>query len=225
MSYDISLKDPVTGKTLETEVAHHMIGGTYAVGGTQELWLNVTYNYGYLYYKSNVFGEEGIRSLYGKSGAESIPMLKRAIEGLKEYYVSTRLQNLKKSLESISLQEVMTVMEKVRQLRVEESPIPKEDIEDIKKAVYEKSYSIIGDIHTIRDDTLKAIDTMYRTVQRDMKQGSNISVELYTDMIDNILECKDKAGYWDGSAENATKPLHSLLAFAQMRPDGVWDGD
>lgn len=44
MSYDISLCDPITGETLETESNHMMIGGTFAVGGTRELWLNVTYN-------------------------------------------------------------------------------------------------------------------------------------------------------------------------------------
>ena len=44
MSYDISLCNPITGETLETESTHMMIGGTFAVGGTRELWLNVTYN-------------------------------------------------------------------------------------------------------------------------------------------------------------------------------------
>ena len=36
MSYDISLCDPLTGETLETESTHMMIGGTFAVGGTRE---------------------------------------------------------------------------------------------------------------------------------------------------------------------------------------------
>lgn len=76
MSYDIRLLDPVTRETVEVEVPHLMQGGTYALGGTTELWLNVTYNYGGLYRR--VMGEEGIRAIYGMTGAESIPILEAA---------------------------------------------------------------------------------------------------------------------------------------------------
>lgn len=54
----------------------------YAMAGTTELWLNVTYNYSKHYYRSDVFGEKGIRSIYGLTGAESIPVLERAISAL-----------------------------------------------------------------------------------------------------------------------------------------------
>lgn len=84
MSYDISLRDPVTGSVLECEAPHMIQGGTYAVGGTQELWLNVTYNYSEFYYREDVFGEKGIRTIYGMTGAESIPVLKKAIAALKD---------------------------------------------------------------------------------------------------------------------------------------------
>lgn len=46
MSYDIYLCDPITREAIEVEAPHLMQGGTYALGGTTELWLNVTYNYG-----------------------------------------------------------------------------------------------------------------------------------------------------------------------------------
>lgn len=75
MSYDIRLCDPVTHEVLEAESPHLMAGGTYALGGTTELWLNVTYNYGKHY---RCLGERGIREIYGKTGAESIPMLQAA---------------------------------------------------------------------------------------------------------------------------------------------------
>ena len=75
MSYDIRLCDPVTHETLEVDSPHLMAGGTYALGGTTELWLNVTYNYARHYH---CLGERGIREIYGKTGAESIPMLKAA---------------------------------------------------------------------------------------------------------------------------------------------------
>lgn len=102
MSYDISLKDPVTNKTLELNDLHFMKGGTYAVGGTRELWLNITYNYAQWYYKDGVFPDRGevefknsegeaytidcsgIRAIYGLSGGESIPVLEHAIKTLED---------------------------------------------------------------------------------------------------------------------------------------------
>lgn len=88
MSYDIYLRDRVTKETVNFDTPHQMAGGTYAVGGTTEAWLNVTYNYAQWYYKDGVFpnnGEDnsGIRSIYGLSGADSIPVLEHAIKTLE----------------------------------------------------------------------------------------------------------------------------------------------
>lgn len=98
MSYDISLTDPVTGETLELDAPHHMRGGTYAVGGSTRAHLNVTWNYATHYYRifkpaplrpgvdphyANESGTVGgIRSIYGLTGAESIPVLQNAIDQL-----------------------------------------------------------------------------------------------------------------------------------------------
>lgn len=140
MSYDISLVDPVTKETLQMDAPHQMRGGTFTLGGTTEMWLNITYNYAQWYYKDGVFtikdGEkQGIRTIYGMSGAESIPVLKNAIS----------------ILESLT-----------------------EDISDKDRKEHEE-------------------------------HGAT--------------------GYWMPTRANAIKPLYSLLALAQMRPDGVWDGD
>ena len=141
MSYDISLIDPVTKEVLELDALHQMKGGTHALGGTKEAWLNITYNYSPWYYKSEVFPvaddgkSKGIRAIYGMTGAESIPVLRNAI----------------------------TVLEHIT-----------EDISDDERKEYEK-------------------------------QGV--------------------AGYWIPTRINAIRPLYSLLAFAQMRPDGLWEGD
>ena len=121
MSYDISLCDPVTHKPLKADSTHFIAGGMRAMGGTKELWLNVTYNYDHFYYRPEVFGEGGIRSIYGKTGAESIPMLEKAISALGD------------------------------------------DVDD--------------------------------------------------------------SDYWNATEGNAKRALCGLLAFAKMRPDGVWDGD
>lgn len=82
MSYDIDLTDPVTGDVLKLDAPHHMRGGTYAIGGTPEASLNITYNYGKFYY--DLFGEEGIRFLYGKTAAGTIAHLKTAVLKLKD---------------------------------------------------------------------------------------------------------------------------------------------
>ena len=84
MSYDIELKDPVTRKTIELEMPHQIRGGTYAVGGTTEAWLNITYNYAPIFYREDVLGEKGIRGIYGMTGAESIPVLQKAIAALSD---------------------------------------------------------------------------------------------------------------------------------------------
>lgn len=120
VSYDVELKDPVTQKTIRTEAPHFMRGGICAVGGTTEMWLNITWNYGTIYRRADVFGKEGIRTIYGRTGAESIPMLKKAIAAL----------------------------------------------------------------------------------------GDDVSSD-----------------YWEATEGNAKRPLLQLLAFAQMRPDGIWKGD
>lgn len=118
MSYDISLLDPVTKETIQLGFNHVITGGTYQMGGSQEAWLNVTYNYSPHF--KRVFGENGIRSIYEKSGAESIAMLEAAIEQLGD------------------------------------------DVDD---------------------------------------------------------------NYWAATEGNAKKSLHGLLAFARLRPDGIWSGD
>lgn len=88
MSYDIALNDPVTKETINFDMPHQMTGGNYAVGGTTEAWLNITYNYSRWYYKDGVFPakneeKEGIRTIYGMSGAESISVLENAINTIE----------------------------------------------------------------------------------------------------------------------------------------------
>lgn len=121
MSYDISLCDPVTHETIEVDDMHFVAGGTRSIGGTKELWLNITYNYGKHFRRDDVLGGKGIRSIYGKTGAESIPMLEKAISALGD------------------------------------------DVDD--------------------------------------------------------------SDYWHATEGNAKRALYGLLAFAKMRPDGVWEGD
>ena len=82
MSYDIDLTDPVTGDVLHLDKPHMIRGGTYAIGGDTACSLNVTYNYAPHFYA--VFGGKGIRFLYGKTGAETLPHLQEAAALLKD---------------------------------------------------------------------------------------------------------------------------------------------
>lgn len=100
MSYDIYLKDPITKEVLESDFNHNITGGTYAIGGTNEMWLNITYNYAPHFHKA--LGDNGIRSIYGMSGAESILLLNKAISKLDDdvsddYWESTE-GNAKRAL-------------------------------------------------------------------------------------------------------------------------------
>jgi len=118
MGYDIYLNDPVNKELIRFEQGHQIHGGNMVVGGTTEAWLHITYNYRRHF--DRVFGSDGIGIIYGKTGAESIPLLKAAIAAL----------------------------------------------------------------------------------------GDDVSPD-----------------YWEDTEGNAKQALCGLLAFAQMRPDGVWDGE
>lgn len=104
MSYDIELVDPVTKKVLELTNSHFMRGGTYAVDGTTDASFNITYNYSKIFHE--VLSEEnGIRFIYGKTGAESISCLTEAISKLSDdvdpdYWKATE-GNAKKALHSL----------------------------------------------------------------------------------------------------------------------------
>ena len=102
MSYDIELLDPVTRKCLEMPDKHQMQGATYAVGGTTSMEFNITYNYSTLLYRVL---DGGIRSIYGLSGLESIPLLEEAIGKLgnkvdEDYWIATE-GNIKRALNSL----------------------------------------------------------------------------------------------------------------------------
>jgi hypothetical protein len=79
MSYDIEMVD-LNGKVVTFADKHDLRGGTYALGGTPDAHLNMTYNYSTILYAK--LGEKGIRTIYGMTAAESIPVLKDAISRL-----------------------------------------------------------------------------------------------------------------------------------------------
>jgi hypothetical protein len=79
------LHDPITGDVAQLDSPHQFKGGTYCLGGTTEAHLNITYNYSPHY--KRVFAaqglNDGIRSIYGMTGKDSIPILIAAANMLK----------------------------------------------------------------------------------------------------------------------------------------------
>lgn len=78
MSYDIYVVDN-NGDVVHVDQPHQIAGGTFALGGTTELWVNVTYNY------SDIIDrvlEGGWKSIHKKRVDETLNDLARAINQL-----------------------------------------------------------------------------------------------------------------------------------------------
>lgn len=83
MSYDIHITDPTTGEPIETTAPHFLRGGTYAQGGTRELWLNITFNYSEWYYRADTLGESTVKRVdTGKGYMETVEPERGGIPGL-----------------------------------------------------------------------------------------------------------------------------------------------
>lgn len=111
MSYDIDLLDPSTKEVIEINDAHFLRGGTYKIGGSKELSLNITYNYSEILHhviqpkQAPSEYKTGIRSLYGMIALEAIPILEVAISHLKDdvdedYWKATE-GNVKRALNNL----------------------------------------------------------------------------------------------------------------------------
>jgi len=79
MGYSVRIKRADGGDAVLPE-KHDIAGGTYAVGGTRDAWLYVTYNYAGTFHR--VIGGEGLRSLDGGCVRDSLPVLDKAISAL-----------------------------------------------------------------------------------------------------------------------------------------------
>lgn len=80
MSYDLRLVN--SDGTTATLTSPAPRGGTFALGDYREAEFNITYNY--WPYLRAVLGPEGIRTLYGMTGAASAVLLTQAILALQD---------------------------------------------------------------------------------------------------------------------------------------------
>jgi hypothetical protein len=74
-------------------VMKHQAGSEFAIGGTTDAEINITYNYS-KYFREEIDTYNGIRWLYGKPAHECITILENAIEKLgtkkdSDYWKST----------------------------------------------------------------------------------------------------------------------------------------
>ena len=76
MSWDVNIIDHETREVRVLQEAHHIVGGTYAIGD-QHAYLNVTYNYGQIYQR--FWGDRTLRYLHDKKVAEVIAVLDAAL--------------------------------------------------------------------------------------------------------------------------------------------------
>jgi hypothetical protein len=101
MSYSIYLKDKKTGETVIVPrfseggtVRAEVIDGKLAPGGQSEADMDITYNY-WVFYHDTISKGKNIRFIYGKTGAQVIPILEKAIAKLgtvrdPDYWKPTR---------------------------------------------------------------------------------------------------------------------------------------
>lgn len=82
MSYDVSL---MKGGVI-CQVSRHTEGGTYALGGTEDAELSITYNYARPF--AMTLPDGGIRWLHEKTAAETIGAIERAVGmlGVQQYH-------------------------------------------------------------------------------------------------------------------------------------------
>lgn len=137
MGYDIFLRDPVTGKAVEVP-GHLMGGGTFVANYcpekgmfmaafSTEAHVNITYQYGRYYYE--VYEEDGIRTIYGKSGFDSIAVLEKMITFLREKYQKRGEWVSTKRCKTIYFDEDGRETEPVISVTKENTPIRNEEVE------------------------------------------------------------------------------------------------
>lgn len=81
MSYDICIHDKKTDEEIVFNSPHLLTGGTYALGGTNKAWLNITYNY-HTNFKKAFKNEDGIHFIEGKTVKETLPLLEEGVNNL-----------------------------------------------------------------------------------------------------------------------------------------------
>ncbi len=201
MSWDFSLLDPVSNKTLELPMAHMMTGGTYRAEYDEEhneffpakikdAWLNVTYNYSPYYYEAS---KNDYR--FYITDRESEKYVDNNADLSKCIHYGIRCLNNRSSVESVDMLNTLinNITNKYKNgdewITSKKAVLHKKDIYGNEFNCYNRKY----------------ID---------------IDSESYNKVID-WYEGKNN-NYWIPTAANALSPLIQLRIMAELRPDGIW---
>lgn len=214
MSYDLYLRDRVTGECLKVP-GHLMYGGNikghfnevgeFVPATTEEAYLNITYNYGRYYCEAfpgagdggdqheadaakygitDVHG--GIRSLNGLSGVTAVPLLEEMARRIEEKY---------KDIDGWICTERQKAWYENKQ-----NPAKKKDPAEMLMEFIMLKRDGLSD-----EQAAKHIDERWTKRERKV-----------------LVSEGDTGDYWEATAANAIRPLYQLIALSQLRPDGVW---
>lgn len=193
MSYDIKIIDPKTKEVMK--VKHNDLrGGTYALGGTDEAYFNITFNYACMF--ELFLGKGGIHRLDGKPVKETEKMLKDAIvkiDKMVHYVQSGRFNTFTSRLRKV-----------IRHSGGAE-PFFAYILDDL---------STISKIAEISQTLIKFNES---------EKMSKDFCDKYSDDNTNPKQNEyDFDNYWAPTPGNVKTALFGLLELAKLAPDGVW---
>lgn len=208
MSYDIELRNKVTGETAKMRHSQYIRGGTVparlnpVTGELEqseqvEAHINITYNYSHYYYDAT---DGDIRFAHDKVSAYYADGTQGPIEteyGIRGLYGAT-------PAESIPM--LMDMIEKIKAKYTDESG--KWIDTERTKTVYYKNGRQISERHVI--DAI---------MHKDYDEKKEVTY---------MVNEGDMSDYWQATAANAIKPLQDMIVMATdnlTEKDVVWNGD
>ena len=208
MSYDIELRNKVTGETAKMRHSQYIRGGTVPArlnpvtgeleqAEQAEAHINITYNYSHYYYDAT---DGDIRFAHDKVSAYYADGTKGPIEteyGIRGLYGAT-------PAESIPM--LMDMIEKIKAKYTDESG--KWIDTERTKTVYYKNGRQISERHVI--DAI---------MHKDYDEKKEVTY---------MVNEGDMSDYWQATAANAIKPLQDMIVMATdnlTEKDVAWNGD
>lgn len=86
MGYSLWLEDKETEQMCRRKEPEVDLGNVLCIGGSDLMEFNITYNYKPYYHNTKGFEKDGIRTIYGLTGKESLPLLKRLAEDIENNF-------------------------------------------------------------------------------------------------------------------------------------------
>lgn len=154
MGYSLWLEDKETGIICRRKKPEVDLGNMLCIGGSDLMEFNITYNYAPYYDKAVRFQENGIRTIYGMSGKDSLPLLNELIKDIKDRYTdengnwskTTRVEKTwyynEKKINMLEAFELVTKDKKIK-IKEEVIEIDEGDTSDYWKVTAANAYEAI----------------------------------------------------------------------------------